>query len=562
MFQKKDKNSPLELMLQVSSSRIMIVNNDLDIIFANDAVVDFLSSVENDVQKDLPDFKVETLVGTNIDTFHKNPQHQRSMIKSLSQPYETSIRLGGHIFNLKAIPLFDTQDKRQGTAMEWYDSQEMDYKGQIEAIGKSQAVIEFEMDGTIINANENFLSTMGYTLDEIKGKHHSMFADQEYAKSDDYKLFWENLRAGKFDAAEYKRLGKGGKEVWIQASYNPIFDMNGKPFKVVKYATDITQHKLDNAYYKGQIEAIGKSQAVIEFEMDGTIINANENFLSTMGYTLDEIKGKHHSMFADQEYAKSDDYKLFWENLRAGKFDAAEYKRLGKGGKEVWIQASYNPIFDMNGKPFKLVKYATDITPLVSARIESGKRSTEASANVQTVASATEEMLASVKEISQNMTKSQTAINDIIEKNKGAEQYTVSLQENTQAMENIVALIRDISEQVNLLALNATIEAARAGEAGKGFAVVAGEVKSLANQTAQATNQISEEIVKIQEIANMVVESGNVISSSTENVGEYINTVVAAIEEQTSVTSEISQNMQQITTAITALDQCIKKFAK
>ncbi|KZN63516.1 hypothetical protein N473_16985 [Pseudoalteromonas luteoviolacea CPMOR-1] len=240
--------------------------------------------------------------------------------------------------------------------------QAADYQGQLEAISKSQAVIEFNMDGTIINANDNFLSAMGYTLDEIKGQHHSMFADAEYAASAEYAAFWADLNAGHYSAGEYLRKGKNGKEIWIQASYNPILDLNGKPFKVVKYAADITEQKRQAANYEGQLQAIGKSQAVIEFNMDGTIITANDNFLKTMGYTLDEIKGQHHSMFAEQDYAKSQSYHQFWQQLNLGKFDSGEYQRLGKNGKKIWIQATYNPIFDANGKPFKVVKFATDIT--------------------------------------------------------------------------------------------------------------------------------------------------------------------------------------------------------
>lgn len=237
-----------------------------------------------------------------------------------------------------------------------------DYSGQIGAISKSQAVIEFEMDGTIIQANDNFLKTMGYGLDEIKGQHHKMFAEPALANSPEYHAFWQKLNRGEFESGEYKRIGKNGKEVWIQASYNPIFNLNGEPFKVVKYASDITEQKLKNADYSGQISAISKAQAVIEFNMDGSIISANENFLSTMGYRLDEIVGKHHRMFAEPELANSPEYREFWQKLNRGEFESAEYKRIGKGGKEVWIQASYNPIFDLSGRPFKVVKYATDIT--------------------------------------------------------------------------------------------------------------------------------------------------------------------------------------------------------
>ncbi|MFI4892672.1 MAG: methyl-accepting chemotaxis protein [Phycisphaerales bacterium JB058] len=264
-------------------------------------------------------------------------------------------------------PVFDTNGKvvkvvKFATDITEQKIKNADYQGQIDAIGKSQAVIEFDMDGTIRWANENFLKTVGYTLDEIKGKHHSMFAEATYATSPEYAAFWQRLNEGQFDSGEYKRFGKGGKEIWIQASYNPITDDTGKPFKVVKYATDITAQKLQTADFQGQLDAISKSQAVIEFEMDGTIRWANENFLSTVGYTLDEIKGKHHRMFAEADYAASPEYTAFWQRLNDGTFDAGEYKRLGKGGKEIWIQASYNPIFDPSGKPYKVVKYATDIT--------------------------------------------------------------------------------------------------------------------------------------------------------------------------------------------------------
>ncbi|MDK1288086.1 PAS domain S-box protein [Pseudoalteromonas umbrosa] len=243
-----------------------------------------------------------------------------------------------------------------------YKNSSIDQLGQIEAIGRSQAVIEFNMDGTIIHANDNFLKVMGYALDEVVGKHHSLFAEPEYAQSEDYTLFWQQLNQGQFSTGEFKRLAKGGKEVWIYASYNPIFDANGKPYKVVKYASDITLTKLQAADYQGQLEAISKSQAVIAFNMDGTILDANDNFLSTMGYTLDEVKGQHHSMFASPEYAASAEYAAFWADLNAGRYFTGEYLRQGKHGKEVWIQASYNPILDLNGKPFKVVKYAADIT--------------------------------------------------------------------------------------------------------------------------------------------------------------------------------------------------------
>ena len=230
----------------------------------------------------------------------------------------------------------------------------------IAAVNRAQATIEFKLDGTIITANENFLKTMGYSLPEIQGRHHSMFIEQAERDSVAYREFWEALNRGEYQAAEYKRIGKCGKEVWILATYNPLLDEAGKPFGVVKFATDVTAQKLKNADLSGQMKAIEKSQAVIEFNMDGTIITANDNFLNTMGYSLSEIKGKHHSIFVEPSECDSPAYREFWASLNRGQYQAAEYKRVGKGGNKVYIQASYNPIFDMNNKPFKVVKYATD----------------------------------------------------------------------------------------------------------------------------------------------------------------------------------------------------------
>jgi methyl-accepting chemotaxis protein len=239
--------------------------------------------------------------------------------------------------------------------------------GQVQAIGKAQAVIEFSMDGKVLTANENFLDTLGYTLSEIQGQHHSLFVEPAHRSSAEYRLFWDKLGRGEYDAGLYKRIGKGGKEVWIQASYNPIMDLNGKPFKVVKYATDVTADRLRAADWSGQIEAISKAQAVIEFSMDGKVLTANENFLAALGYRLTEIQGQHHSLFVDPAYRASPEYRQFWEKLGRGEYDSAQYKRIGKGGQEVWIQASYNPILDLGGKPFKVVKYATDVTEQVKA---------------------------------------------------------------------------------------------------------------------------------------------------------------------------------------------------
>jgi methyl-accepting chemotaxis protein len=241
-------------------------------------------------------------------------------------------------------------------------TQDSQSKGMIAAISKVQAIIEFNLDGTIITANDNFLNALGYNLPEIVGKHHRMFVDANYAASREYSEFWARLNRGQFDAGEYKRLGRNGKEIWINASYNPIFDANGKPCKVVKFATDITAQKMRDADTAGQLSAVHKVQGVIEFNLDGTIITANDNFLAVVGYSLKDIQGKHHSIFVDAAYRESREYIEFWARLNRGEFDAGEYKRIARGGKEVWINASYNPVFNADGRVYKVVKFATNIT--------------------------------------------------------------------------------------------------------------------------------------------------------------------------------------------------------
>lgn len=441
-------------------------------------------------------------------------------------------------------------------------------EAKLAALDKSQAVIEFSPDGAILTANNNFLSAMGYTLVEIKGKHHSIFVENDYRDSPDYVDFWKKLRGGQAQVATFKRIGKDGREVWIEASYNPLMGPDGKPHKVIKYAIDVTDKTQEYADLRGQVQAIHKSQAVISFAMDGTILEANENFLRTLGYTLDEIKGKHHSMFVEPATRDSRDYAEFWRKLRDGQFQAAQYKRLGKGGREVWIEASYNPILDPSGKPYKVVKFATDITAQVQllanlkqlidqnfTELDSaiGQTSQQAGAanhaasetlsNVQMVASAAEELAASVAEISQSMAKSRAASDGAFERVNAAGDSTQRLAEAVLSMGGIVSLIQNIAGQINLLALNATIESARAGEAGKGFAVVANEVKALAQQTHKATEEIRKQIDGLQHMSTEVIDVLGTIKNSITKANEFSSNIAAAIEEQTAVTNEIAGNM-------------------
>jgi methyl-accepting chemotaxis protein len=455
-----------------------------------------------------------------------------------------------------------------------------DYAGYFAAIEKSQAVISFDMQGNVQDANDNFLNVMGYMLDEIKGRPHSLFVDETFRQSPEYREFWAKLSRGEYQAGEFKRIGKGGKEVWIQAWYNPIPGKDGKPYKVVKYATDVTAQKLKTADYAGQIAAISKSQAVIEFSMDGNILYANENFLKTLGYSLDEVKGRHHSIFVEEAYRLSADYREFWARLNRGEYQSAEYKRIGKGGKEVWIQASYNPILDLNGKPFKVVKFATDVTQKVKTSLEvtdiseflasaaeeltataqqmsANAEETSAQANVvsaaseqvnknlQTVSAGTEEMGASIREIAKNATDAAKIATSAVKLAEQTNHTVTKLGDSSTEIGQVIEVITSIAQQTNLLALNATIEAARAGEAGKGFAVVANEVKELAKETAKATEDISRKIEGIQTDTKGAVDAIASITQVINEVNSISSTIATAVEEQNATTNEMARNLSE-----------------
>jgi methyl-accepting chemotaxis protein len=546
MFHRKSNGDALALLAtKAISTNVMVADENLNIVYMNDAVTALLRDVEADLKKELPRFNVSTLIGTNIDVFHKNPSHQRRLLEGLNSQHRATINIGKWTFDLVATPLKNADGSRAGVVVEWADAavrlQSLDFAAQVMAAGRSQAVIQFNLDGTILTANENFLNALGYSLGEIQGKHHSMFVSPAERDSAAYREFWAALNRGEFQAAEYKRIGKGGKEVWILASYNPVMDETGKPFKVVKFATDVTAQKLRNADLSGQIDAISKSQAVIEFNLDGTIIHANENFLHALGYTLGEIKGRHHSMFVEQSERDNPAYREFWAALNRGEFQAAEYKRIGKGGREVYIQASYNPIFDLNGKPFKVVKYASDVTKQVLVRMGNER----VRGMMESVAAGAEELNASVREISEAMVKSKETAHGAVNRVASADSQAKRLSDAAQSMSGIVEMIGDITGQINLLALNATIESARAGDAGRGFAVVASEVKNLANQAKQATDKIGLEIGGLNEISVEVVNALNAIKQEIQNVSEYVTSTAAAVEEQSTVTNEMSTNMQR-----------------
>ncbi|MDZ5647757.1 methyl-accepting chemotaxis protein [Nitrospirillum sp. BR 11828] len=354
----------------------------------------------------------------------------------------------------------------------------------------------------------------------------------------------------------------------------------------MKFATDVTAQKMDYVNMRGQVEAINRSQAVIEFSMDGTILTANSNFLGAVGYTLDEIKGRHHSMFVEPAMRDSAEYQAFWRDLRRGEYRAAQFKRIGKGGKEIWIEASYNPIFDLNGTAFKVVKYATDITAQVQMMVDlkqlidqnfgeidqavaqsshqsedAAHAAGETSGAVQMMASSAEELAASIREIAQSMAQSRSATDSTAELAQRADAATQRLAEVAKSMEGVVDVIRSIAGQINLLALNATIEAARAGDAGKGFAVVATEVKNLANQSASATQKISEEIGGMQAVSDDVVSSLEAIRQSIGAVREFVASTASAVEEQSAVTRDMSSNMQKTAGAVETVTRSLSSIS-
>jgi methyl-accepting chemotaxis protein len=395
----------------------------------------------------------------------------------------------------------------------------------LSALDRSQAVIEFDVNGTILDANENFLGAMGYRLDEIKGNHHRMFVEPSYAASDEYAQFWRRLSQGEFFSSEFKRFNKSGDEIWIQASYNPLLDESGKPYRVVKFATDITARVKRDADYEGQLRAISKSQAVIEFTLDGTIITANDNFLQTLGYQLSEVQGKHHRMFVESDYANSGEYRDFWEQMKRGDYQAGVFKRVARNGDEIWIRASYNPIMDASGRPYKVVKYASDTTEQqklniaikqvleetqlaltalskgdLSARMH-GDFTGQFAALQNTVNECFEHLsqtMADIRKVAFNVTSnSESVAQGSLELNRRTGEQAARLEETSASMEEITSTVKENATNAataNELVLTASEQAHKGGE------IVRDAVESMEGLS-QSSKKISEIIGVIDDIA-------------------------------------------------------------
>ena len=246
--------------------------------------------------------------------------------------------------------------------VEWVDQSELLIKTtMLNVLNKAQAVVEYTADGVIQNANSKFQEITGYDESDLIGSHHKTLCTSSEKKSEAYSEFWRELRSGNEQEGEYCIISNSGEEIWLQASFNPVMNEAGKVIRVVQFASDITEAKLKNAYFEGQIDAINKAQPVVEFDMGGKVLHANDNFLSMMGFSLEEIKGRHHSLFVDEAFKRSIEYSQLWDQLQDGILVNGEFKRVGRGSKEVWVQASYNPIFDLSGRPFKVVQYALSL---------------------------------------------------------------------------------------------------------------------------------------------------------------------------------------------------------
>ncbi|MFK7931341.1 MAG: methyl-accepting chemotaxis protein [Myxococcota bacterium] len=503
----------------------------------------------------------------------------------------------------------------------------------VDAIHRSNAVIEFDPTGNILSANSNFCSTLGYSESEIVGRHHSMFCDPAHVSSPAYRAFWQQLARGEFTVGDFARLNKHGEKVWIQASYNPVMDESGAVVSVVKFATDITAVKHTTQEAESLVDAIHRSQAVIEFDLTGTILSANDNFLQTVGYTLGEIKGQQHRIFVEADEANSSDYRAFWDKLRSGAFDSGRYKRIGKGGREVWIQASYNPVKDENGDVTKVVKFATDITEQakseqlktrvgealnyvakaaggdltvkiptqnegddlellvggindmiaalrgVLSQVHSATTSfaqqteaitdqtREVAAQSERLGQTSEEMSANVEELTASIASiadasgrannlAQAASKEAVTGNSAIKESLVAMEQIEQSSEEvaeIVAVIGDIASQTNLLAFNAAIEAARAGQHGRGFAVVADEVRKLAEQSSKAAGQISKliqastrRVQKGSDVSRKASAAFESIVNSVEATYNAVSQIASATEEQSMAARDVNAGIQTI----------------
>ncbi len=519
------------------SAAVMTIDRDFTVTYVNQPTLDLLRRNADAFRKLWPAFDPDRIVGACIDMFHRNPAHQRQMLADPKRlPIRTEITVGDLKIELNVAAILDGDGAYVGNMLEWMDvTAARTNEGMLAAIDRAQAVIEFTLDGVIQNANRNFLDAVGYSLDEIRGKHHSMFVEPAEARGPDYRAFWDRLRAGEYDSGRYRRFGKGGREIWIQASYNPILDSSNRPFKVVKYAADVTAQVLAAADSAGQLAAIGKAQAVIEFAMDGTIVAANRNFLDALGYAFEEIKGQHHSMFAEPVYAQSGEYRSFWEKLRRGEFDSGQYKRVGKGGREIWIQATYNPILDAGGKPVKVVKFATDVTEQVRARQELQRAIEDVQGAVRAAAGKDLTQRIALDGKSPQMAELCGGVNDLL----GA---MASLVEETRsATTEIKNASAEISASATDLSQRTEEQAAGLEQTSASMEEISATVKRN-SESAQQANRLAGDTRQVADRGGEIVASAIDAMLKIENSSGKISDIIGVIDEIARQTNLLALN--------------------
>ena len=401
------------------------------------------------------------------------------------------------------------------------------------ALDRSTAVVELGLDGRVLSANDNLCAVMGYDLAELAGRPHADLCAPEYVQSAAYRAFWDDLRGGRFFQGRFRRRHASGRTVWLEATYNPVVDgASGRVTKVIKFAADITSRVEEAARSEALVAAIERAMAVIEFSLDGRVPRANDNFLQVMGYAAAEVVGNHHRMFCRPAHADSEAYRQFWQALRGGRFMSGLFERVNRRGEPVWLEASYNPVLDADGRIERVVKTASDVTAQVKrhhAERDSAALARAAAADTDSISRQGEatilDTVAKMRLISQTV--------------ESAVQQVAALGERTAEISSITNTIKEISDQTNLLALNAAIESARAGESGRGFAVVVDEVRALAERTTRSTAEISRMVDSIQSESRTV--SGNISAGLAQVAGDVIKRILEDARRVVEVVERISQ---------------------